>query len=66
MGDRPSRVTIYPREAAALSRLLDAYAATVEHEPEHEPGLRDLRRFEKRINRLNRDHTLYDRYLQSG
>lgn len=56
-----SRVTIYPREAAALDRLLDAYIAT----DEGDPGREDLARLRGRVRRIRQDHTAYTRVTPS-
>lgn len=51
------RVTIRPREAAALDRLLDAYLST----EESEPGRADLVAFYQRLRRVEQDHAAYDK-----
>lgn len=50
------RVTIHPREAAALDRLLDAYLAT----DEGDPGRDALASFKRRLERLAQDHADYE------
>lgn len=51
------RIDLPPLEAAALSRLLDAYLAT----DEADPGADDLRRTAARVDRLEQDHAAYGR-----
>jgi len=50
------RMDITPREAAALSRLLDAYISP----EDDDPGRDDLRRVQERVDRLLHDHSAYD------
>lgn len=45
-----------PREAAALHRLLDAYALT----ETTDPGIDDLRRLRARVGHLPQDHAAYE------
>lgn len=54
-----ARVTIHPREAAALDRLLDAYL----HTDEDDPGLPDLRALRERVRQIEHDHAAYDRVV---
>ncbi len=55
---RTRRMTINPREAAALHRLLDAYLAS-EH-PE-DPGMPELLAFESRLAHAQMDHSAYEK-----
>lgn len=56
------RVTIHPREAAALDRLLDAYLAT----DQGDPGRDDLIALKTRVRRLEHDHTAYDKAYEEN
>lgn len=58
---RPNRITITPREAAALSRLLDAYTQTVNDADD--PGMDDLRSVNRKVFRIDHDHAAYDDFL---
>jgi hypothetical protein len=49
------RLSVTPRQAAALDRLLDAYVAT----DEHDPGLPDLVALREKVGRLEHDHSAY-------
>lgn len=48
-------VSVSPRQAAALHRLLSAYVVT----EEGDPGLEDLRALMVFVERLEQDHSLY-------
>lgn len=52
---RNPRLTITPREAAALDRLLDAYVGN----EENDPGMDDLRSLQGKVAELEQDHTAY-------
>ena len=54
---RTQRMTIKPREAAALHRLLDAYLATTE---DNDPGAGDLAAFFSRLSHAQMDHAAYE------
>ncbi len=54
--DMASRITITPREAAALDRLMDAYVGN----DDGDPGMDDLRTLQRKVRRLAQDHTAYD------
>lgn len=49
-----ARVSITPREAAALDRLLDAYQDYTD------PGMADLATLCVKVRRLDQDHAAYD------
>jgi hypothetical protein len=51
------RLSVTPRQAAALDRLLDAYVAT----EEHDPGLEDLSALRDKVARLEHDHSAYSK-----
>jgi hypothetical protein len=53
---RNQRVTINPREAAALDRLLDAYLAT----DMGDPGRGDLLALKSRVEKWEHDHSAYE------
>jgi hypothetical protein len=53
---RNPRLTITPREAAALDRLLDAYVGN----EDADPGMDDLRTLRAKLNGIEQDHALYD------
>lgn len=52
----PNRLSLTPREAAALDRLLYAYTLT----DDTDPGLADLRSAHEKVGRLTQDHTVYE------
>lgn len=53
-----NRISITPREAASLDRLLDAYLATVE--PDDTPGYATLSKFRTKLAGLDMDHTEHE------
>lgn len=54
----PARITIYPKEAAAVHRLLNAVLAS---EDLTDPGRDDLYRFYGRLGGTDQDHSAYER-----
>lgn len=53
---RNPRLTVTPREAAALDRLLQAYLVT----EDGDPGMGDLRTLYSKLRQIDQDHTVYD------
>jgi len=56
---RNPRLTITPREAAALDRLLDAYVGN----EDGDPGMGDLRTLRSKVAKIEQDHAVYDAVL---
>jgi hypothetical protein len=52
----PNQLTLTPRQAAALDRLLDAYIATKDTT---DPGIGDLRVLHDKVQGLDQDHAAY-------